>query len=224
MKVATPTPRTQAQRSAETRTLLLEATIDTLIDVGYAGASSAEIVMRAGVTRGAQVHHFHSKVGLITAATQYLFSSFIDEVQELAVEVRNSGGDLESFLHGSLEKFFHGRFFFASLELITAARTDPNLKERLIPLIKEFHDQLDELWLRFFQATEESPARVEILLNMTLCLLRGMAVQTVLRDDPDYYVEILEAWKTMLSSFLIKREETLKVDDQEDQQTGNEKG
>ncbi|WP_164549138.1 TetR/AcrR family transcriptional regulator [Amphritea opalescens] len=224
MTVATPLPRTQAQRSAETRALLLEATIDTLIEVGYADASSAAIVMRAGVTRGAQVHHFHSKVGLITAAAQYLFSGFIDEVQELATEVHSSGGDLESFLHGSLEKFFHGRFFFASLELITAARTDPNLKERLMPLIKELHDQLDALWLRFFQTTEASPARVETLLNMTLCLLRGMAVQTVLRDDPDYYVEILEAWKTILSSFLIKREEVIETDGQQPRQSSGEEG
>ncbi|MGY8870947.1 MAG: TetR/AcrR family transcriptional regulator [Pseudomonadales bacterium] len=212
MNAPTESQRTQAQRSSETRTLLLEATIDTLIEVGYTRASTTEIVKRAGVSRGAQVHHYRSKDGLITAATQYLFSCFIDEVQELAVQVRNSGGDVESFLNGTLEKFFHGRFFFASLELITAARTDSDLKERLGPLIREFHNQLDDLWHCFFQTTEESPARVETLLNMTLCLLRGMAVQKVLRDDPGYYAEILDAWKSILSSFLTKRE-VLRVED-----------
>jgi len=205
MNSPTPSQRTQEQRSAVTRILLLEATIDALIEVGYMRASTTEIVKRAGVSRGAQIHHYRSKVDLITAATQYLFLGFIDEVQELAIQVRNSGGDVESFLNGSLEKFFHGRFFFASLELITAARTDPALKESLIPLIKVLHHRLDDLWHRFFQATEASPARVETLLNMTLCLLRGMALQSVMRDDPGYYAEILDTWKNILSSFLTKR-------------------
>ncbi len=203
-----PSQRTQAQRSYETRTLLLDATIDTLIDLGYTRASTTEIVKRAGVSRGAQVHHYQNKVSLITAAAQHLFSGFIDEVQELAIQVQHSDGDLETFLHGTLEKFFHGRFFFASLELITAARTDSGLKERLEPLIREFHDQLDDLWHRFFKANETSPARVETLLNITLCLLRGMAVQKVLRDDPVYFAELLDTWKSILSSFITKREGT----------------
>jgi AcrR family transcriptional regulator len=206
MIAPTQPQRTQAQRSAETQTLLLEATIDTLVEVGYVGASTMEIVKRSGVSRGAQVHHYESKIGLITAATQYLFSGFIDEMKELAIHIRNSGGDVESFLDGTLEKFFHGRFFFASLELIIAARTDPILKARLIPLIKELHHRLDDLWDRFFIATEASPARVDTLLNMTLCLLRGMVVQSVLREDPDYYKEIIDTWKSILLSFLTKRE------------------
>jgi AcrR family transcriptional regulator len=197
--------RTQKQRSSETRALLLDATIDTLIELGYMNCSTTEIAKRAGVSRGALVHHYGSKMGLITAATQHLFLGFADEVQELASQVQESGGNVESFLHGTLDKFFHGRFFFASLELISAARTNLELKDRLVPLIREFHHRLDSLWHCFFRATEVSPARVDILLNMTLCLLRGMALQSVLRDDPHYYEEILDTWKVILSSFLAKR-------------------
>ncbi|MBU2964635.1 TetR/AcrR family transcriptional regulator [Amphritea sp. 2_MG-2023] len=208
VKMSTPVqlPRTQAQRSAETQMLLLDATIDTLIEVGYTRASTMEIVKRSGVSRGAQVHHYGSKTGLITAATKHLFSGFIDELEELALQVRCSDNHLEAFLDGTLEKFFHGRFFFASLELIIAARTDTSLKENLIPLIKEFHYRLDELWDRFFVSTDASPANVATLLNMTLCLLRGMAVQSVLREDPDYYTEIINTWKIILLSFLTKRD------------------
>ncbi len=36
------------------------------------------------------------------------------------------------------------------------------------------------------------------MLNATLCLLRGMGVQTVLRDDPDYYRRLLRFWKSIL--------------------------
>ena len=43
--------RTQDQRSAKTRRLLLQATIESLMDVGYANTSTAGIARRPGATR-----------------------------------------------------------------------------------------------------------------------------------------------------------------------------
>ncbi|MCC0049897.1 MAG: hypothetical protein H6882_12230, partial [Rhodobiaceae bacterium] len=60
----------------------------------------------------------------------------------------------------------------------------------------EFHAELDNIWREFFSRTELSSADAETILNMTLCMFRGMGVQTVLRDDPDYYQRLLNAWKT----------------------------
>src|SRR4030081_3192822 len=62
--VATPAVkrhRTQAERSEHTRELLLDATIDCLVEVGYARTTVHEICLRAGLSRGAQQHHFTTK-------------------------------------------------------------------------------------------------------------------------------------------------------------------
>jgi len=32
-------------------------------------------------------------------------------------------------------------------------------------------------------------------MNGTLCLMRGMIAQTIVRDDPPYYGQLLEFWK-----------------------------
>ncbi|MGA8126368.1 MAG: helix-turn-helix domain-containing protein, partial [Mycobacterium sp.] len=53
--------RTQAERSAAMRTRLLDATIECLVSYGYAGTTTPRVAERAGVTRGAQIHHFRSK-------------------------------------------------------------------------------------------------------------------------------------------------------------------
>lgn len=50
--------RTQAQRSAEMRERLLDATVACLIEYGYAATTTARVVEKAGVTKGAQLHHF----------------------------------------------------------------------------------------------------------------------------------------------------------------------
>jgi AcrR family transcriptional regulator len=64
--------RTQAQRSAEMRERLLDATISVLIEYGFAGTTTARVVEAAGVTKGAQLHHFPSKESLVVAAIDHL--------------------------------------------------------------------------------------------------------------------------------------------------------
>src|ERR1700757_4169348 len=64
--------RTQAERSAAMRTRLLDATVDCLVSYGYAGTTTPRVAQLAGVTRGAQIHHFRSKEDLVVAAIEHL--------------------------------------------------------------------------------------------------------------------------------------------------------
>src|SRR5258706_14432846 len=64
--------RTQAERRAGTRALLLEATVECLAERGYAGTTTTEVARRAGLSRGAQLHHFGTKTDLVTAAVEHL--------------------------------------------------------------------------------------------------------------------------------------------------------
>jgi AcrR family transcriptional regulator len=64
--------RTQEQRSAQMRARLLDATIECLVKYGYAGTTTPRVAEMAGVTRGAQVHHFGSKNELVLAALKHL--------------------------------------------------------------------------------------------------------------------------------------------------------
>src|SRR5437016_14683731 len=82
---ASPVPpttrRSNAERSAATQARLLDATIECLIERGWAGTSTTEIVRRAGVSRGAQVHHFPAKEDLVLAAVEHLLQRRIREFQ-----------------------------------------------------------------------------------------------------------------------------------------------
>src|ERR1700733_1600685 len=62
----------QAQKSESTRTLIIEAAIKCLVDLGYARTTTTVIAQKAGLSRGAMLHHFPSKMGIIRAAVDYL--------------------------------------------------------------------------------------------------------------------------------------------------------
>ncbi|AQT78465.1 TetR family transcriptional regulator [Mycolicibacterium litorale] len=115
--------RTQSQRTALTRRRLLEATVDCLIAHGYAGTTTHRIAARAGVTRGAQVHHFPSKEALVVAAVEHLAE------QRVRVALRGHGhsrseadpaADVLAFLWDTHQ----GHMFVATMELWAAALTD----------------------------------------------------------------------------------------------------
>src|SRR3954464_2789270 len=65
---ASPQRRSQAERSATTREALLDATVACLIEDGYAHTTTSRVAERAGVSRGAHLHHFQTRTSLVAAA------------------------------------------------------------------------------------------------------------------------------------------------------------
>src|SRR3954469_6197931 len=64
--------RNQAERSAATRQALLDATLECLVEVGYANTTTARVAERAGLSRGAHLHHFQTRDALVAAAPDHL--------------------------------------------------------------------------------------------------------------------------------------------------------
>ena len=118
--------RTQGQRSAQTRARLLDATIDCLVQYGYNGTTTPRVAEMAGVTRGAQVHHFGSKNDLVIAALQHLAAkraaAVVVNVGELTATADPVGKLLDL-----LWEVHEGPLFIAAVELWVAGRTDPAL-------------------------------------------------------------------------------------------------
>jgi len=122
--------RTQQQRREATRTRLMDATVESLIECGYYGATTLEIERRAGVSRGARIHHFPTKASLLAAAVDHLYDQ-VSSSYEAAFGGTDSGAsDAQRVRAGlrSLWALFRGREYSAVIELTVAARTDEELR------------------------------------------------------------------------------------------------
>src|SRR3954464_14398836 len=114
--------RSNAERSAATQARLLDATIDCLVERGWAATSTTEVVRRAGVSRGAQVHHFPTKEDLVLAAIEHLLERRTQEFEamfaELPADQRSPANAMRL-----LQLHWFGDTFAAWLELLMAARS-----------------------------------------------------------------------------------------------------
>ena len=199
-----PRRRTQEERTAETRARVIEATLVALLERGYARCTTADIADRAGVSRGALSHHFESKEALVAEAVEWQLDVSTAAIRALADDVATGVLPLDAFLDRIWE-MFRGRLFLVTLEHVTEARHNAPLRARLVPVVRDFHRALDEIWRRYFERAGLSESEIETTLNATLCLMRGMGLQTVLRDDPPYFARLLEWWKAEMTRLLAPR-------------------
>ncbi len=190
--------RTQEERTAATRASLVQATLDLLLSKGYAATTTGDFAAQDGLTRGALSLHFSGKVELVVDAFDHHLTLVTADIRSYAGMLHGGSLSLDDFID-RVWTIMSGRFFMLTLEEITAARHNDYLRVRLARRTRAFHEALDGIWTHFFAQTGLSGADVDVMLNATLCLLRGMGVQTVLREDPVYYRRLLHFWKTMLA-------------------------
>nr|WP_286188726.1 TetR/AcrR family transcriptional regulator [Mycobacterium sp. PO2] len=105
------------------RTRLLDATVECLVTYGYAGTTTPRIAEIAGVTRGAQVHHFRSKEDLVVAAIEHLAEQRIQTAIRQNGRLLSSADPVASVLEFLWESH-QGDMLVATIELWVAARTD----------------------------------------------------------------------------------------------------
>jgi AcrR family transcriptional regulator len=168
-----------------TRARLLDAAVQCLVEDGYAGTTMQRVQAAAGVSRGTLTHHFSSMHELLVAAIRHVATGQLAELQSL---LRSDAGDPIPLLH----RFMSGPMFLAGLELWVAARTNPALREALVPAEREFGQALREVLGGAPGSPVTTLERPD--LEVLLSLLRGLAITSVLREDPAMDARVLERW------------------------------
>jgi len=176
MANALPAPprRRQAERRASTRARLLDATLDCLVEHGYAGTTTAAIEARAGVSRGARLHHFPTKEALLVAAVAHLFEGI---AARYAAGMERAPRGEERFHHGYrlLWESFSEPAQAAVFEIFVAARTQPALREALRTWWTRHRGEVRRRANAFFPELARRDANG--LLETLQCALSGLALR-----------------------------------------------
>lgn len=202
--------RTQEERSAATREKLLDAAIECLVELGYARMTTTDVADRAGVSRGAQLHHFPSKVELVTSAIRHLADRRLADLRREAAALPAGKRGIPQMTE-LVWSYSSNSLFMAVLDLIVASRTDRELHTALWPIEKEFAQASSQLLRELYAGYVDHPD-FELMMHLTVHMMRGMALQKIVKDDDRHRCQALKLWERLMSAVLEERRDTGKED------------
>lgn len=165
----------QEKKSESTRIRILESAVDCLKEEGYAASSTALIAAKAGLSRGAMMHHYPARIDLIRALITHLsekrklvFSDLINAIPDTKRLEQAAG--LEAYW-----ELLTSKEYIAFQELRNAARTDSQYSKLLHDATREIEDGWRSFVLTLFPEWKTKPDKFELAMDLTQFLMEGMA-------------------------------------------------
>ncbi|CAM3121160.1 TetR family transcriptional regulator [Mycobacterium intermedium] len=191
--------RTQQQRREETVGRLLQASIDTIIEVGYARASAAVITKRAGVSVGALFRHFETMGDFMAATASEVLRRQIETFTKQIAEIPADQPALEAALT-ILRDITAGPVNAVLYELMMAARTDEKLKATLQQELWQYRAKMYDA-AKAMPGTEDIPEdRLPVLVALLTNVFDGAAVVEGVLPQPDIAERRIPVLTTLLTA------------------------
>jgi AcrR family transcriptional regulator len=175
----------QAQKSASTRNQIIEAAIKCFVDLGYSRTTTTAIAEKAGLSRGAMLHHFPSKIDIVRSAVDYLHSKRLKAFRKAISRLAPMRDDR---VHQSVEAYWQQvrhPMFLAFFELTVAARTDPELAAILKPAQEAFDREWYRTAVELFPEWKGAGENFDLALDLSHYLIEGMAVNLMNHEPTD---------------------------------------
>jgi AcrR family transcriptional regulator len=186
--------RTQEERSATTRRLLIDAAIECLSELGYLESTVEVVAKRAGVSRGAVQHHFGSRNDLLIAV--------VDDFGLALAEPAEIGGNLSvaARVDAAIERTWElvrRPHFIAVVQVWLATRNTPEIVNSTSKKIAQFERELDRRWQDLFSDIRVRPEQIAVTRHIVLATLRGLALRALYRKGRATWAKEIAALKKM---------------------------
>ena len=169
--------RTHAERTAETRSRVIGAVIESIAEVGYQRTTAAEIARRAGVTWGAVQHHFGDKDGILTAVLEDAFERFSELLDDVPAADVTLEQRVALFVDRSWQHF-GSPHYRSTFEILL--NLSPNLE---LSWRDEMREAWRRIWSRYFPSSRPSRRETVDLLHYAHSVLFGLAARQVLEGQ-----------------------------------------
>jgi len=180
-----PTPRrSQAQRRHVTRTALLDASIEVLVQRGSRGFTTTEVCRRANLSQGSLFKHFTTKDDLLAAVVGALFAQLRTEYELRFDAIAPNERSMSSALALLWEQMSDERLH-AAFDLYTDARTDPILQRSLQPVVTSHVDNIFELGRDLLGELGGTPdVGTRAVIELAILSMQGLMLNNMAAPDP----------------------------------------
>lgn len=167
--------RTQAERSAGTRSRLIDATIGCLIEHGYAGTTTLAVCERAGVSHGSLLYHYGTRERLLGAALEAVYERLRHPAIE-AIARLPEGEERVAALVDLMWRAFGAPEFKAVVELWLAAANQPSVAWAVWPEARAFDRAIVPLAEQLFPEAAARVADFPLYISLLFQAMQGMGL------------------------------------------------
>jgi len=189
--------RTQAERSETTRKLLLDAATKLIRKNGFGGLRTMEVARLAGVSRGALLHHFPSKHDLVVEVLAYVNEMTFAQSTRRARLARSSKDPIADIIEDAKDYFF-GDPFFIGLAIAMSDESTRRLRRETSHLTRQTRFSIEAAWLDTLMSSGIPKQLASDILALTLSVVRGFSVRTLLENDPEQFARLMGVWRTIV--------------------------
>ncbi len=187
----------QAQKSASTRTQIIEAAITCLVELGYGRTTTTVIAKKAGLSRGAMLHHFPSKMDIIRAAVAYLHAKRLRAFRKAMAKEPTDGDHVRLGIEGYWSHVKHP-WFVAFFEIAVAARTAKELAAILFPAQEAFDREWYETSLELFPEWKRKGEKFMLGFDLTRYVIEGMGISFLTHKETERDQRVLRYLESKL--------------------------
>ena len=188
-------------RSEIMRAKLMEATLDVILREGWANASTLKICQQAGVSRGAQTHHFPTKTSLFMAAIDKIAREYEKQIITKLEALPKAKRSMRHVLEVIWQTCLDDRFMNCSIEAMVAARTDSELKDPIAALDVEAIASVRHLAHNGYMDTnlrgkkpQKNKGVLEDVIEMSLYLFRAFVIQRGMHNNQQDQQRLFAVW------------------------------
>lgn len=194
----------QAVRSAKMQQRLSEAAYLIIRDGGYVNFRTSAVAKRAGVSQGAQLHHYPTKDSLAIAALDYAYKEY-NKLFEANYAAVDQCDDLLDLIFKDFKDFYLSDYFSVALDILISGGKNEELREKLVAITRENRRLVERAWLEELINDGWPLALAEELLALSHSIIRGFAARALVIDDPAHFDRLLTRWRSMVDTLASEK-------------------
>lgn len=177
-------------RTEDTYERLRAAVVEVIFEHGYAGATTARIAQRAGLTRGAIQHYFGDRrVDMVAAVCEHIVQTRQEAYRsDLS---RTVAGDFEH-ARQALKQAYRDPQTWLLIEVWIASKSDPELAERVDSILHRINDPIDAEIAQEFSRQAGAVGNFRTYKYLLRSLTRGLAIEYSRKPDAELFDSVVD--------------------------------
>ncbi len=192
-----PRRRTQVERSEEMRARLAKAAYEVMAERGHSAFRTAAVAAWAGVSQGAQLHHFATKEQLAVAALEYALRE-ASVLSEARLNGIRPGEDPLSHMLADLAAFFQGPHYWVSLDIAMDGAKNEEITAEIREITSRYRGQLYDKWAELLAANGWTSADAAEIVRMAAATMGGMGMRSMWADVGEHLPEVIGRLQEMI--------------------------